>query len=137
MSEAQGWNDKIIAEFRANGGKVSGSFEGAPLLLLTTTGRRSGQPRTNPLMYLPDGDRWLVFASYAGAPRHPDWYRNLLAEPRATIEVGTETVPVSASVLERVERDHFYAEQARQVPGFAEYEKRTSRVIPVVALRRR
>lgn len=131
---AEDWNAKIIEEFRSNQGKVGGPFEGAPLLLLTTTGRSSGQQRVNPLMYLPDGDRWLVFASAAGAPRHPDWFHNLVAEPLVTVEVGTETHRARAEVLDRADRDHYYAEQARRFPGFAEYEQKTSRVIPVVAL---
>lgn len=128
------WNAKIIAEFRQNEGRVGGQFEGAPLLLLTTTGRRSGEPRINPMMYLADGDRLLVFASKGGAPTHPDWYHNLLAAPQVTVEVGTETFPAHAVDLQGQERDRLYAEQARRYPGFAEYQRQTSRVIPVVAL---
>jgi deazaflavin-dependent oxidoreductase (nitroreductase family) len=128
------WNAKIIEEFRANGGKVGGQFEGAPVLLLGTTGARSGQHRVNPMMYLADGDRLLVFASKAGAPTNPDWYHNLVAHPEVTVEVGTESYPATAVVLTGDERDRFYAEQARRYPGFAEYEEKTTRVIPVVAL---
>jgi deazaflavin-dependent oxidoreductase (nitroreductase family) len=130
------WNDKIIEEFRANAGQVGGNFAGAPVLLLTTTGRRSGATRTNPVMYLGDGDRLLVFATKGGAPTHPDWYVNLVANPRVTIEVGTEKYEVVAVQLKGEERDRWYAEQARRYPGFAEYEKMTDRVIPVVALTR-
>jgi deazaflavin-dependent oxidoreductase (nitroreductase family) len=128
------WNAKIIEEFRANSGRVGGSFEGAPLLLLTTTGRRTGQARVNPVMYLADGERLLVFASKGGAPTNPDWYHNLLADPHVTVEVGTERFDAQATVLEGDERDRFYAEQSHLYPGFAEYQANTSRVIPVVAL---
>jgi deazaflavin-dependent oxidoreductase (nitroreductase family) len=134
MAAANDWNSKIIAEFRANDGKVGGPFEGAPLLLLTTRGRRSGVTRTNPVMYLDDGDRLLVFASKAGAPTHPDWYLNLLAHPEVTVEVGTRTFRATAVALAGEERDRMYAEQARRYPGFAEYQSKTDRVIPVVAL---
>jgi len=132
-----GFNDGVIAEFRANQGKVGGNFAGAPLLLLTSTGAKSGKPYVNPMMYLADGDRWLVFASYAGAPNNPAWYHNLVANPDAVIEVGAETVEVTAVVLEGEERDRKYAEQVRLYPGFGEYQEKTSRVIPVVALERR
>jgi deazaflavin-dependent oxidoreductase (nitroreductase family) len=128
------WNAGIIEEFRANEGVVGGQFEGAPVLLLGTTGARSGQHRVNPMMYLADGDRLLVFASKGGAPTNPDWYHNLVAHPEVTVEVGTETYPASAVVLTGEERDRFYAEQARRYPGFAEYQEKTTRVIPVVAL---
>jgi deazaflavin-dependent oxidoreductase (nitroreductase family) len=128
------WNAAIIEEFRANEGRVGGRFDGAPLLLLTTTGRKSGQRRTNPMMYLADGDRLLVFASKGGAPTNPDWYGNLVANPQVTVEVGTESYPAHATVVEGEERDRLYAEQSRRYPGFAEYQRNTSRVIPVVAL---
>jgi deazaflavin-dependent oxidoreductase (nitroreductase family) len=134
MADAGDWNSKIIAEFRANEGQVGGNFEGAPLLLLTTTGRKSGAQRTNPMMYLADGGRLLVFASRAGAPVHPDWYHNLAANPQVTVEVGTDSFPARAVVLEGEERDRWFAEQARRYPGFAEYQAKTDRVIPVVAL---
>jgi deazaflavin-dependent oxidoreductase (nitroreductase family) len=130
------WNTQVIEEFRANEGKVGGGFAGAPLLLLHTRGRRSGQDRVHPMMYLPDGDRLLVFASKGGAPTHPEWYLNLVANPDVTVEVGTETFPAQATVLAGEERDRFYAEQARRYPGFAEYERNTTRVIPVVAITR-
>jgi deazaflavin-dependent oxidoreductase (nitroreductase family) len=131
------YNAPVIAEFRANHGKVGGNFEGAPLLLLHSVGAHSGQARVSPMMYLPDGDRLLVFASKAGADTNPDWYHNLRANPDAQIEVGDETIDVRAEELPRAERDEKYAEQAALYPGFADYEKKTDRVIPVVALTRR
>lgn len=134
MAEVNDWNSKIITEFRANEGKVGGPFEGAPLLLLTTRGRKSGAERTNPMMYLDDGDRLLVFASKSGAPTHPDWYLNLLADPHVKVEVGTRTFPATAAPLAGEDRDRMFAEQARRYPGFAEYQEKTDRVIPVVAL---
>jgi deazaflavin-dependent oxidoreductase (nitroreductase family) len=131
------FNAQVIVEFRDNHGKVGGNFEGAPLLLLHSTGAQSGEERVSPMMYLPDGDRFLVFASKAGAPTNPDWYHNLKAHPEATIEVGDETIAVRAEELPRAERDEKYAEQAALYPGFADYEKKTDRVIPVLALTRR
>lgn len=134
MADADDWNQQIITEFRANGGRVGGQFEGAPMLLLHTTGRRSGQERVNPMMYLDlDGHRY-VFASKAGADTDPDWYRNLVAEPSVTAEVGTETYAATAVPLSGAERDRVYDEQARRYPGFAEYQQKTARVIPVVEL---
>lgn len=133
---ANDFNQQVIEEFRANEGRVGGMFEGAPLVLLTTTGARSGNPVTSPMMYLPDGERVIVIASNAGADRHPAWYHNLLANPEATAEIGTETFTVKAEVIEGEERDRLYARMVEQAPGFAEYEARTSRRIPVVALRR-
>jgi deazaflavin-dependent oxidoreductase (nitroreductase family) len=136
MPEVNDWNRTIIDEFRANAGKVGGQFAGAPLLLLTTTGARSGKERTNPMMFLPDGGRWIVFASKAGAPTNPDWYHNLVANRTATVEVGTDRYEVKATVLTGAERDRLYAKQAELYPGFAEYEAKTTRTIPVVALER-
>jgi deazaflavin-dependent oxidoreductase (nitroreductase family) len=130
------WNEKIIDEFRENDGKVGGPFDGAPLLLLTTTGAKSGELRTNPMMYLVDGDRLLVFASKSGAPTNPDWYHNLVANPTASVEVGGEHYDVNATVLTGDERDRHYARQAELYPGFAEYQEKTTRTIPVVALER-
>lgn len=130
------WNQAIIAEFRANSGQVGGQFAGAPLLLLTTTGARTGQRRTSPVMYNPDGDRLLIFASKGGAPTHPDWYHNLVAHPRVTVEVGTETFDAIATVLRGEERDRLFARHAAQYPGFAEYQAKTTRTIPVIALER-
>ncbi len=136
MAERNDWNRKITEEFRANGGKVGGPFEGAPLLLLTTTGAKSGQRRTMPLMYLPDGERIVIFASKAGAPTNPDWYHNLVAHPGATIEVGTETFDVTATIVTGEERDRLYAKQAALHPGFADYQQKTTRQIPVIVLER-
>ncbi len=130
------FNSGIIEEFRANGGKVGGSFEGAPLLLLTSTGARSGAIRVNPMMYLADGARLYVFATKAGAPTNPDWYHNLLAHPQVTVEVGEERFDVTASVLTGAERDEIYQRQAALYPGFAEYQANTTRTIPVIALDR-
>jgi len=128
------WNRSIIEEFRANGGKVGGGFEGAPLLILKTRGAKTGLTRENPMMYLADGDRFLVFASKGGAPTNPDWYHNLVANPRARIEVGGETFDVNAEVLTGEERDRFYSIQAERYPGFADYQEKTDRKIPVIAL---
>ncbi len=129
-----GFNEQIIDEFRANEGRVGGNFEGAPLLLLHSTGAKSGAERINPMMYLADGDRYLVFASKNGATTNPDWYHNLKANPRATIEVGTQTLQVDATDLEGAERSRMYDKQAALYPGFATYQENTDRVIPVVAL---
>jgi deazaflavin-dependent oxidoreductase (nitroreductase family) len=137
MAESNDWNSKIIAEFHANGGKVGGPFEGTPLLLLTTTGAKSGQRRTTPLVYMPDGERMIIFASKAGAPTNPDWYHNLVAHPQATVEVGTETLDVTAVVTTGEERDQLYDLQAQRNPGFAAYREKTTRQIPVIALERR
>ena len=137
MTTRNEYNDQIIAEFRASGGIVGGRFAGRPMLLLTMTGAKSGQVRTTPLVYLADGNRWVIFASKGGAPTHPDWYYNLVAHPDVSIEVGTETVPVRASVITGVERDALYGRQARLMPAFADYEAKTTRTIPVIALERR
>jgi deazaflavin-dependent oxidoreductase (nitroreductase family) len=134
---ANEFNDQIIAEFRANEGKVGGMFEGANLVLLTTTGAKSGNRTTSPVMYFEDGDRYIVIASYAGADRNPAWYHNLRANPEVTAEIGTETFEVEAEVVEGEERDKLYARMVEIAPGFAEYQAKTTRRIPVVALRRR
>lgn len=133
------WNAQVIAEFRANGGKVGGMFEGAPMVLVHHTGARSGIERVAPLMYRPEGDRVVIFASKGGAPTHPDWYFNLLANPDTTIELGDDpAVPVRATVLEGDERERIWAAHKAAVPQFAEYEKAAGgRVIPVIALDRR
>ncbi len=130
-------NRLLIEEFRSNEGKVSGGFAERPLLLLSTTGAKTRQQRTNPLMYLPDGDRWLVFASKGGAPTSPDWFHNLVANPTVTVEVGTEAFEADATVVTGEERDRLYAQQTQLYPMFAEYEQRTTRKIPVVALTRK
>jgi deazaflavin-dependent oxidoreductase (nitroreductase family) len=137
MRDMNDWNRQTIETFRANGGKVGGMWEGRPLLLLTTTGAKSGQRRTNPTMYLRDGDRLLVFASKSGAPTNPDWYYNLLAHPEVTVEVGSETYAATATVLSGEERDRLYAKQAGLYPQFGEYQTKTTRQIPVIALERR
>ncbi|PZS39781.1 MAG: nitroreductase family deazaflavin-dependent oxidoreductase [Pseudonocardiales bacterium] len=134
MTEAEDWNSKIIAEFRANGGKVGGPFEGSPLLLLHTVGAKSGQPRVTPVMYQDIGDGVAVFASKAGAPTHPAWYYNLLASPRASAEIGADTVEVVAREAEGAERDRIWEAQKRDYPGFADYERKTTRQIPVIIL---
>lgn len=135
-----GWNDKIIEEFRANQGKVGGSFEGAPMLILHTEGRRTGKEHVTPVVYLPDDGRWVVFGSKGGAPADPDWVRNLEANPEATIEVGTDRIPVRAARIlrEEPERDELYAREVALRPGFGEYETKTAgiRTIPVIVLER-
>ncbi|MGD0982691.1 MAG: nitroreductase family deazaflavin-dependent oxidoreductase [Acidimicrobiales bacterium] len=136
MTDHDDWNQKIIDEFRSTGGEVDGQFAGAPLLLLTTTGAKTGRKHTAPVMYLADRDRLAIFASKAGAPTNPDWYHNLLAHPRASVEVGPETFEVEAEVAGRGERDRLYAIQSERYPRFAEYQAKTTRVIPVVILRR-
>ncbi|MEO7126595.1 MAG: nitroreductase family deazaflavin-dependent oxidoreductase [Nakamurella sp.] len=123
-----------IGEFRANHGKVGGPFEGAPLLLLHTRGARTGLERVNPMMYLAEGPRFLVFASKKGSDRHPDWYYNLLAHPTSSIEIRDEQIDVTIEELRGNERDRMFEAQAGLFPGFAGYQRRTSRVIPVVAL---
>ena len=134
MAEVNDWNTQIIEEFRANGGKVGGPFEGAPLLLLHTTGAKTGQARINPVMYQADGDNYVVFASKAGAPTNPDWYHNLVANPRASIEVGDKTLNVVARVVDGETRERLWSTQKERYPGFAEYEAKTNRQIPVVVL---
>jgi deazaflavin-dependent oxidoreductase (nitroreductase family) len=131
------WNERIIAEFRANEGKVGGNFEGAPLLLLHSTGARTGKERVSPMMYQAVGHSFAVFASKAGADTNPDWFHNLKASPEARIEVGTETLEVTARVLSVGERAPIWEEQKARYPGFADYEANTDRVIPVVMLDRR
>jgi deazaflavin-dependent oxidoreductase (nitroreductase family) len=135
------WNASIINEFRANAGKVGGQFEGAPLVLLHHRGRKSGRELVSPVMYLADEtdpDTIYVFGSRGGAPTNPDWYYNLVAAGRATVERGTETYDVSVRDVTGDDRDRIFAEQARRYPGFAEYAEKTAgiRVIPVVELRR-
>ena len=128
------FNTQIIEEFRANEGRVGGMFEGSTLLLLHHTGAKSGESRINPLGYLNDQGRYVVFASKAGAPTNPDWYHNLKAHPDVTIEVGADTIEAVASEATGEERDRLYRTQAERIPQFAEYEKGTDRVIPVIVL---
>jgi deazaflavin-dependent oxidoreductase (nitroreductase family) len=130
------FNENVINEFRANGGKVGGPFEGASMMLLTTTGAKSGQARTRPVVYTKDGDRFVIIASKAGAPTNPDWYHNLVANPEVTLEVGVETFPARATVTSGEERTRLYDAQAALMPRFAEYAQQTSREIPVVILER-
>jgi deazaflavin-dependent oxidoreductase (nitroreductase family) len=134
MSRPEDFNARIIAEFRGNHGKVGGDFEGAPLLLLHTIGARSSQPRINPVMYLQDGERYLVFASKGGADTNPDWYYNLRAHPDTKIEVGDATIEVHAEEILGAERNVLFERQAALYPGFADYQRQTTRVIPVVSL---
>jgi deazaflavin-dependent oxidoreductase (nitroreductase family) len=137
MTTANDWNNSIISEFRANEGRVGGPFKDAPMLLLHHTGAKSGKTRVNPLMYLADGDRLLIFASKGGAPSNPDWFRNLLANPAASVEVGTDKFAVEAEELTGEERDRLFAKQAGLYPQFGQYQANTSRTIPVVALKRK
>jgi len=138
MTDMNDFNKQIIEEFRANEGVVGGPFAGSPVLLLTTTGRKSGQPFTTPLVYHPgDGSVTVyVFASKAGAPTNPDWYHNLLANPTVTVELGPDRFEATASDVKGEDRDRVYASQADKFANFAEYQKNTTRVIPVVALTR-
>ena len=129
------FNTAIIEEFRANEGKVGGGFAGAPMLLLHTTGAKSGEERVSPLVYQAVGEALVVFGSKGGAPSHPAWFHNLVAHPQTTVEVGTGTRPVVARVAEGEERTRIWEDQKRQMPGFAEYEKTAGdREIPVVVL---
>ncbi len=134
MTDTNDWNTQIIDEFRANEGRVGGNFEGAPLLLLHTTGARTGKERVNPMMYQDLGDSVAVFASKAGAPSNPDWYRNLVAHPDVTAEIGTTTRSFRARTAEPDERGPIWEKQKADYPGFADYEAGTSREIPVVIL---
>src|SRR3954453_19853217 len=129
MAEVNDWNTKIIEEFRANGGKVGGQFEGARLLPLPPPGAKTGQARVNPVMYLADGDNYVVFASKAGAPPSPDWYHNLVANPLAAIEVGDQTLDVGARVADGEMRERLWSRQKELYPGFADYEAKTTRQI--------
>lgn len=128
------WNENIIQEFRANAGKVGGPFEGSTLLLLHTKGSKSREEHVNPLMYRKDGDALVVFASKGGAPKDPDWYRNLMANPIVKVEVGTETVEVRARVAEPEERERIWTVHTQEYPVFARYEMKAGREIPVIIL---
>lgn len=136
MPELNDWNTKVIEEFRANEGRVGGQFEGASMVLLTTTGAKTGQTRVNPMVYLVEDGTIYVFASKAGAPTNPDWYHNLVATPKVKAEIGSETFEATARVLSGPERDRIYAIQSGLYPNFADYQKKTTRIIPVVALDR-
>jgi len=133
------FNQRIIDEFRGNAGKVGPPFEGAPIVLLTSKGAKSGRPHTTPLVYMKDeqnGDRIYVFASMGGAPKNPAWYHNLRANPEATAEVGTDRYPVRATITSGEERDRLFEKQASRFPQFGQYQQNTKRTIPVVALER-
>ena len=138
MSEINDWNAQIIEEFRANGGEVGGQFEGAPLLLLHTTGAKTGKERIAPMMYQAVDGGWAVFASKAGAPDNPDWYHNLVSAGRAEVERGTQRYAVTVTEVTGAERDAIFDRQVERVPGFGEYAARTAgvRVIPVLRLTR-
>jgi deazaflavin-dependent oxidoreductase (nitroreductase family) len=128
------FNAQVIDEFRANSGRVGGMFEGMPILLLHHVGAKSGENRVNPLAYQADGGRYVIFASKAGAPTNPGWYYNLKAQPDTSVEVGSDTVAVTASEATGEERERLYRTQAERVPQFADYEQNTERVIPVIVL---
>jgi deazaflavin-dependent oxidoreductase (nitroreductase family) len=139
VSESSGpgdWNQKIVEEFRTNGGRVGGYFEGAHMILVHHIGARSGTERVNPLVYLPDGENMIIAATKGGAPTHPDWYHNLKAHPRITVEVGSETFQVEATEVTGAERDKLWRRLVEIRPGFAEYETKTDRVFPMFRLTR-
>jgi deazaflavin-dependent oxidoreductase (nitroreductase family) len=133
--DMKAFNAALIEEFRANQGRVGGPFEGRQVLLLTTTGARSGRTFTIPLVYLKDSDRMYIFASKAGSPRNPDWYYNLVANPDVTVEVGTDTIQAKAVVVTGDERDRLYQKQVAEMPQFGTYQESTTRVIPVIELK--
>ncbi len=130
------FNQNIVDEFRANGGKVSGQFADADLLLLTTTGAKSGQPRVSPLAYFRIDGRLIIIGSFAGAPVNPAWVHNLRATPQAHVEVGTASFDVTARELPPAERDELFPKVTAAAPGFAEYQAKTGRVIPLFELHR-
>ena len=136
MSQLDDFNQRVISEFRANQGKLTGQFANMPLLLLTTTGAKTGRSLTKPLAYTRDGDRIVLIASFAGAPKNPAWFNNLVANPVVTVEVGKERFQARAVVTSGEERERLYNSQARQMPVFADYQKKTTRQIPVVILER-
>jgi deazaflavin-dependent oxidoreductase (nitroreductase family) len=139
MSESSGpndWNRKVIEEFRANGGKVGGYFEGAPMVLIHHIGARTGVERVSPLVYLPDGDTMVIAATKGGAPTNPDWYHNLKAHPEIIVEVGTDSFPVEATEVTGAERDELWRRLVQMRPGFGEYEQKTDRVFPMFRLER-
>ncbi len=135
MAAEADWNDRIISEFRANSGKVGGEFEGTPLLLLTTKGAKTGNPHTVPLLYLPYGDRLVVFASNSGSENHPDWYVNVLAHPMATVEVRHKMYVATVTIETGEFRDQLFADHSEQFPVFADEQRKTDRRIPAVSLR--
>lgn len=134
--DQRNFNRSLVEEYRANGGKVSGMFADMPMLLLTTTGAKSGQQRTTPVVYTTDKGRLVIIASKAGGPTHPDWYHNLLANPDVTVELGREKFSARASIPSDEERQRLFDQVAAQMPNFAEYQRNTTRQIPVVVLER-
>jgi len=134
--EFKDFNRNLIDEFRSNNGKVGGMFEGAPLLLLTTTGAKTGTARVAPLAYTMDNDRFVVIASKGGAPSHPDWYYNLRTNPEVTVEVGTEAFPARATIQHGEERQRLFDQMSQKMPNFAEYQRNTRRELPVILLER-
>jgi deazaflavin-dependent oxidoreductase (nitroreductase family) len=136
MNNPNDWNQNIINEFRTNAGKVGGPFEGKSLLLLHTTGARSGQERINPVACIQDGNSFVIIASKGGAPSNPDWYYNLVVNPLVTVEFGTEIFQANAAIVGEPERTRLYAKMVEHMPGFAEYQQKTIRVIPVIVLSR-
>jgi len=136
MVDESNFDEGVIAEFRSNSGKVGGYFNGSPMLLLTTTGVKSGEERVSPLVYTTDGGRIVIVASNGGADRHPSWYYNVVANPQITVEVGDETYQANAVITDPAERRRLFDLHAQRFPGFKEYEKGTDRVIPVIVLDR-
>jgi deazaflavin-dependent oxidoreductase (nitroreductase family) len=136
MNNPNDYNQANIAEFRANAGKIGGPFAGKTLLLLHTVGAKSGEERINPVAYVADGDRFVIIASKGGAPSNPDWYYNILAQPLVTVEVGTEQFQVQAAVAPEPERTRLFNKMVENMPGFADYQRKTTRVIPVIILTR-
>ena len=136
MPAINDFNEKIIEEFRANGGKVGGPFEGAPLLLLHTTGAKTGRTRVKPLAYRREGDQLVVFGTKGGAPTNPEWYYNVRANPRVTVEVGNDRFEADARIAPPDERDRIWRLQTQKVPVMADYQEKTDRTIPVVILER-
>ncbi|MFL5761243.1 MAG: nitroreductase family deazaflavin-dependent oxidoreductase [Thermomicrobiales bacterium] len=136
MSEADDFNRKLMKEFRANGGKVGGMFANTPLLILTARGAKTGLPREHLLAYTTDGDRLVVIASKGGAPTNPQWYHNVKANPDVTVEAGSEKFPAKAIITEGEERQRLFDNQSAQLPAFADYQRNTTRQIPVIALER-
>ena len=137
MSDPNDWNKQIIAEFRANDGKVGGDFENVTLLLLHTTGAKSGLPRINPVVTMPEGDCYVIMASKGGRPTNPDWYYNLVANPKVTVEVGEAKFEALATVTQGSEREKLFSKMTTRYPMFAEYQRNTTRVIPLITLTRR
>jgi deazaflavin-dependent oxidoreductase (nitroreductase family) len=137
MSNPNKWNQQVIKEFRANDGVVGGRYKDMTLLLLHTTGAKSGKERINPLATMADGDDYIIIASKGGAPRHPDWYHNLVANPQIEVEVGSERFPALAQVVNEPERSQLFARMAAKHPFFAEYAQKAGRIIPVIRLKKR